>query len=508
MKKPKFDIKELERAILYEKTKGTLDYEIARKYSVTFRYIEQVVAKSKPKTVTTLRTPLRIKTYYPMDFTEEQTTVWSFKGRGTWATHRGDYRGNWSPYIPRNIILKYSSPGDVVLDYFCGAGATAIESKLLGRRCIGFDVNERAIELTKRNLEFNISPKHYLFAEMGIEVNIYEPQLFVGDAREMKTMKNNSVHLICSHPIFSDVVHYTGTEEGDLSFFGIEKFLKEMSRVAKESYRVLKPGRYCAILIGDTRRKEHIIPLGFLTINEYLKAGFRLKELVIKRQYNCKTTGFWYDNSLKYNFLLLTHEYLPIFEKTRRKRRRGGSKQPDIVPNPEEKLVLKDEVKEMETTTVWVLPEKDFEKTLNRNVIDRYGMNQNYTYVYFGIGKKSEEKSGKARKDSLLYIKTDLETKYLSRPALDGFVLKLNKMIEKRLPYVTKGGFVVIETKDKRINGYMESPAKRIITTLTTDQLWLKEIILITVEGGEKIEPDSEYLTISHKYLLVYEVVV
>ena len=47
----------------------------------------------------------------------------------------------------------------------------------------------------------------------------------------------------------------------------------------------------------------------------YLNAGFKLRELVIKRQHNCKTTGFWYANSIKYNFLLLAHEYLPIFEK-------------------------------------------------------------------------------------------------------------------------------------------------------------------------------------------------
>jgi len=88
-----------------------------------------------------------------------------------------------------------------------------------------------------------------------------------------------------------------------------------MSKVAKESFRALKPGRQCATLIGDTRRKKHEIPLGFKLINVYLNAGFKLRELVIKRQHNCKTTGFWYANSIKYNFLLLAHEYLPIFEK-------------------------------------------------------------------------------------------------------------------------------------------------------------------------------------------------
>lgn len=51
-----------------------------------------------------------------------------------------------------------------------------------------------------------------------------------------------------------------------------------------------------AILKGDTRRKKHVIPLGFKLINVYLDAGFKLRELVTKRQHNCKTTGFWYAN--------------------------------------------------------------------------------------------------------------------------------------------------------------------------------------------------------------------
>jgi hypothetical protein len=34
--------------------------------------------------------------------------MWSFRDRGNWATHSGRFRGNWSPYVPRNIIMRYS----------------------------------------------------------------------------------------------------------------------------------------------------------------------------------------------------------------------------------------------------------------------------------------------------------------------------------------------------------------------------------------------------------------
>jgi len=110
--------KELQEAILHEKAKGTLDLEIGQKYGVTFRYIERLITRSQGLNISALRVSKKIKTLYPKHFKEEQTTVWSFKQRGNWATHSGEYRGNWSPYIPRNVILKYSEPGELILDYF------------------------------------------------------------------------------------------------------------------------------------------------------------------------------------------------------------------------------------------------------------------------------------------------------------------------------------------------------------------------------------------------------
>ena len=62
-------------------------------------------------------------------FKLEMTTVWSFPKRGNWATHSGMYRGNWSPYVPRNLILKFTAEHDWILDQFMGSGTTLIEAK-------------------------------------------------------------------------------------------------------------------------------------------------------------------------------------------------------------------------------------------------------------------------------------------------------------------------------------------------------------------------------------------
>jgi len=502
---------ELEKAILKEKTKGTPDIKIGNKYGVNLKYIERVITRAKGINVSALKTSKKIRTLHPKNFQEEKTTIWSFKSRGNWATHSGEYRGNWSPYIPRNVILKYSEPGETVLDYFCGAGTTAVEAKLLGRKCIAYDINKHAIELAKKNVGFDMKSPQLKLIDDKIDFPMYEPNLSVGDARDLSSLGKDSIDLICAHPPYSNIIQYTDSKESDLSFYDIDDFLAEMEKVAKESFRVLKPGRQCAILIGDTRRKKHIIPLGFKLIDVYLNAGFKLKELVIKRQHNCKTTGFWYANSIKYNFLLLAHEYLPIFEKPIStvaagvKEERVGYK--TIVPTLE-KPSLKRKLRELETTTVWIFPEKDFEKRLNKNVIDRYSYgSQNAIVISLSQIKKGRDLEKRGKKKKLLFIKSPFSDDNSANLNIEFYLKEIKRIIEQELPNVSANGFLAIQTQDVRKHGYIEPLAKKIIDSITFDSLHLKEIVFVTKENHkDKIQNQNKQLKISHQYLLVYRV--
>lgn len=108
----------------------------------------------------------------PENFKLQDTTIWSFLERGNWATHSGKYRGNWSPYIPRNIILRYSKKKDWILDQFLGSGTTLIEAKLLGRNAIGVDINSEAIKLSNKNLNFTCQERSKIFTKQGNANNL------------------------------------------------------------------------------------------------------------------------------------------------------------------------------------------------------------------------------------------------------------------------------------------------------------------------------------------------
>ena len=245
----------------------------------------------------------KITKWEPDDFELEMTTHWSFPKRGDWATHDAKWRGNWSPYIPRNIILRYSKEGDLVLDQFAGGGTTLVEAKLLNRDIIGVDVNDAALARCREKTDFE---------HEGACGKVY---IHKGDARNLYFIPDESIDLICTHPPYADIIKYSEGLENDLSQLGVKDFLKEIKKSASESYRVLKKDRFCAILMGDTRKKGCMIPMSFEVMKIFQDAGFRLKEIIIKEQHNCKATGYWKTNSVKYNFLLIAHEYLFVFKK-------------------------------------------------------------------------------------------------------------------------------------------------------------------------------------------------
>lgn len=228
------------------------------------------------------------------------TTIWSFPDRGSWATHTGSYRGNWSPYIPRNLILRYSKTDEWVLDQFLGSGTTLVEAKLLGRNAIGLDINDKSVLISKDNLNFDCDMKNKIIVKHG-------------DARRLSCLKDECIDLVCTHPPYANIIKYSVDNKDDISLLDYNLFIVEMKNVAEESYRVLKSGKVCAIMMGDIRKNGNIIPLGFNVMESFLKAGFKSKEIIIKEQHNCKSSEYW--KKQYYSFLLLAHEYIFVFEK-------------------------------------------------------------------------------------------------------------------------------------------------------------------------------------------------
>ena len=271
--------------------------------------------------------PIKIKrlTPTPEELTDISTTVWSFPKRGRWASHRSNYRGNWAPQIPRALIEMYSSPGETVLDQMVGGGTTCIEARLLGRNCIGIDIRMDSLILTLYRLKLI---EEYIEENMdkleGVERRAAEnymrtwARIYLGNACRLAAIPSSSIDLVATHPPYYNIIRYSSDKpvKGDLSGMRrLEDYLKAIEEIARETYRVLKPGKYAAFLIGDTRRHKHYVPISHYVLDKLLEPGFILKEEIIKIQHKMKTTREVWNKLRNRDFLLIYHEKLYVLRK-------------------------------------------------------------------------------------------------------------------------------------------------------------------------------------------------
>lgn len=73
-----------------------------------------------------------------------------------------------------NLMLRHTSAGECVLDPFAGTLTTAVASKMLGRRCIAIELDERWCEIGVRRLEATTPP---LFVLPNTPVTEYQEAL-------------------------------------------------------------------------------------------------------------------------------------------------------------------------------------------------------------------------------------------------------------------------------------------------------------------------------------------
>jgi len=163
---------------------------------------------------------------------------------------------------------------------------------------------------------------------------------------------------------------------------------------------------------------------------------------------------------------------------------------------------------DLETTSVWILPEEEYNASLNTNVIQRYAQRGSYRVLSIESFSREAEPAFSFEPLALLFIKSPVLLEARDQQILHSYPELLKRLLEKCLPQLIPGGFLVVETRDVRVDGYIEPMGKYVIDALHHQKLWLKEIVIVTSERKSPLPPrkNDENLEIVHQYLLVYEV--
>lgn len=122
-------------------------------------------------------------------------------------------------------------------------------------------------------------------------------KIIIGDSRKMIEVENNSIDLVVTSPPYWHIKDYG--VEGQIGYGQtLHEYLKDLYRVWKECYRVLKPGRRLCINIGDQFARSiiygryKIIPLHAEFIAQCEDIGFDyMGSIIWQKKTTMNTTG-------------------------------------------------------------------------------------------------------------------------------------------------------------------------------------------------------------------------
>jgi SAM-dependent methyltransferase len=224
----------------------------------------------------------------------QPTTLWEYPSQHYGEGVQGDprYVGATPSYVIWNLVERYTKPGALVVDPFCGSGTTLDVAKDTGRRARGFDV----------------AP--------------FRPDIERADARKLP-LESNSVDLVFMDPPYGDHIHYSDVPEciGKLSAFD-PAYYRAMHRAIREAVRVLVPGGVLGLYVCDYfEKKKGFAPVGFQLFVSVAEVMAMVDIVCVVRHNKTLEMGNYRRAAEEGNFFLRGYNYLFIARKPERRGR-------------------------------------------------------------------------------------------------------------------------------------------------------------------------------------------
>ena len=240
-------------------------------------------------------------------------SIWILDKRDKSGAHNGCYWGNFIPQIPNQFLRRYTKKGEWILDTFLGSGTTLIECKRLGRNGVGIELLPQVAKLAAKN----INKEENTFNVKTEIINADSTKLDYKN--ELKRLGVKSVQFLIMHPPYWDIIKFSENKKDLSNAKNLKEFLKKFGEIVDRTYPLLDKGRYFAVVIGDKYSAGEWIPLGFYTMQEVLKRGYKLKSTIVKNFEETKgkmnQKELWRYRALVGGFYIFKHEYIFLFQK-------------------------------------------------------------------------------------------------------------------------------------------------------------------------------------------------
>ncbi len=256
------------------------------------------------------------------EWIQSTSSIWFQRGLGRNHPETVYERQHPAPFafkMVERLLAFFTKKGDRVLDPFSGVGSTLKACELGGRYGVGIELTEKWVELTRKRLREEAG---------GAE----KQEVVLGDTRDVlsRYLDEEFDFIVTSPPywgILNKPADHRVKEErvkenldtrysddprdlANLKEYG--EFLQELSSVFRSCHRVLKFGKFMAVVVADFRHKSKYVAYHSDISRVMEDVGFVPKGITIYVKNAKKLYPYGYPYEYVPN---IHHEYILIFKK-------------------------------------------------------------------------------------------------------------------------------------------------------------------------------------------------
>jgi len=256
------------------------------------------------------------------EWLKSQIGVWQFFYEGRDIRDKNLHPATFPISLAKKVISLFTHEGELVLDPFVGSGTTLLAAQDLNRNGIGFDLQEKYIDLCVKRLESN-----NIFNEAK-QIAIKDDALFISEYLEP-----SSVSLIWTSPPYANLlnrkrknksrrernneqlhkIEQYSQDSRDLGTMALDDYTKAMGDIFEKLLPLLRPKAHCVINVPDMWWENKRITIHVSLINELRQRGYELRNIIIWDRTNIVNQIGIFGYPSNYITMGTTFEYLLDF---------------------------------------------------------------------------------------------------------------------------------------------------------------------------------------------------
>jgi len=259
------------------------------------------------------------------EWVRNQVAVWEFYYEKRDIRDKDIHPAVFPVALPAKCIQLFTHKGELVLDPFMGIGTTLLAARDLGRNAVGFDLNKKYMNITKKRLvqltlncdktkqiaicddAINI-PKYLVENTVSLSVTSPPYANMLNHQRLNKSLRSD----LRKNKHFKKVQQYSKNPR-DLGTMQLEEYVKALAEIYKGILPLLKPKAHCVINVNDLWENNHRYPTHSYIIKEMEKVGYELRNIIIWDKRNLVNRVGIFGWPSNYITLSTTFEYILDF---------------------------------------------------------------------------------------------------------------------------------------------------------------------------------------------------